>query len=144
MARAGTYTSHITFHSEADAGATWTNMPAAATFLFNSHRHVIGVDLTGMTAIRLRVNKQATAGNAGAKLILRYSPTFSTSVSSYSDVGVSEVSVAIDTTNAYLDSGYIDISPDAMVYGEIFLAIVGSGGNGTLDPQFGTISVALV
>lgn len=119
-------------------------MPAANTFLFGSHRHVTLMDISGMTYIRLKVNKQATAGQAGAKLIAMYSPSFSTNVSSYIDVGKSEVSVPIDSVNTYLDSGWIEIVNEARDAGDIYLAIVGSGGNGTLDPQFGNISVSFI
>ena len=135
---------HVTIHAEVDAAATFTNMPAADTFLFSSHRHVTMVDVSGFTQVRLKVNKQGTAGQTGAKLILRYSSTFSTTVGNYSDIGTSEVSVDIDTTNSYLDSGWIDLNDDVLsVDGDdIFLAVVGNGGNATLDPTFGNISVS--
>lgn len=113
MIREGSYTLHATIHAEADAAATFTNMPSADTFLFSSHRHIVLVDLEGMTKIRLKVNKQATAGATNAKLILRYSTSFSTNVGDYLDIGTSEVSVTIDVTNSYLDSGWIDIDDNA-------------------------------
>lgn len=138
--RPGTWTLHATIHGEADAAATWSNMPAADTFLFGSHRHVVLVDLEGMTQIRLKVNKQGTAGNSGSKLILRFSPTFSTTVGDYSDVGTSEISVTIDVTNKFLDSGWMDITNEAKT--DVYLAVVGNGGNAVLDPQFGNISIS--
>lgn len=138
--RSGHWAMNMTIHGEADANGVFTNMPAAATFLFSSYRHVQLVDLDGFSIVRLKVNKQSTAGQAGAKLILRFNETFSTTAGNYRDVGVSEVSVAIDTTNTYLDSGWIDLHPDAN--GEVFIAVIGEGGNGTLDPAFGHISVA--
>lgn len=134
---------NVTIHAEVDAAATFTNMPVADTFLFNSHRHITKVDVAGFSEVRLKVNKQATAGSTGAKLILRYSPTFSTSVANYTDIGVSEVSVNIDVTNSFLDSGWIEIHPDVYVGDDdVFLAVVGNGGNATLDPTFGNISVS--
>lgn len=142
MGRLGLYTLHATIHSEADSAATFTNMPAADTFLFSSHRHVTLVDLEGMSKIRLKVNKQATAGSVGSKLILRYSLTFSTSVGNYSDIGTSEVSVNIDNTNTFLDSGWVDIHNDAK--SDVYICVVGNGGNGTLDPQFGNISISCI
>lgn len=120
------------------AAATWSNMPSAVTFFVASHRHVHKVDLTGCTEARLVVNKQATAGAATAKLILRYSTSFSTTVGNYSDVGTSEVSVAINVINNVLASAWIPLAPAAKA--DIFIALVGSGGNGALDPQFGNIS----
>lgn len=138
--RPGSWTVHATIHGEADAAATWTNMPAAETFLFGSHRHVVLLDLEGMTQIRLKVNKQGTSGAASSKLILRFSTTFSTTASNYSDVGVTEVSVPINTTNTFLDSGWVDINGDAK--GDVYIAVIGSGGDGVLDPQFGNISIS--
>ena len=140
--RQGTYALNATIHGSANAAATWTNMPAADTFLFGSHRHVMTIDLSGLTEVRLKVNKQATAGAAGSKLILRFAQTFSTSVANYADIGVTEVSVPIDTTNTVLESGWIDINGDVLPNDDVFLAVIGSGGNGTLDPQFGTISAS--
>lgn len=142
MGKPGTWAIAPVIHAEADAAATWTNMPSAETFLFNSHRHVQLIDLEGMSQVRLKVNKQGTAGASGAKLILRFSPAFSTSVGNYADIGTSEVSVAINVTNSYLDSGWIDLVPEAL--GDVYLAVVGSGGDGVLDPQFGVISVAFI
>ena len=140
--RNGNWALHTTIHAEADASATYSNMPAANSFLFNSHRHITEVDPTGMTYVRLKVNKQSTAGASGAKLRLCYSPTFSTSVASYSDIGVSEVSVNINTANAYLDSGWVELRQELFSYDDIFIAVIGSGGDGALDPQFGNISVS--
>lgn len=139
--RHGPWALNVTINGKPDAVATYTNMPAAASFLFNSHRHVLLIDTEGMSVVRLKVNKQATAATTGAKLILRYSPVFSTNVSDYADIGETEVSVPIDTANQYLDSGWVVLSPNVNQE-DIFLAIIGVGGNGVLDPQFGHISVA--
>lgn len=140
--REGPFSLTVAIHSNASAVATWTNMPAADTFLFGSHRHIVPVDTTGFTEVRLKVNKQATAGATGSKLIVRFATTFSTSVGNYADIGINEVSVPINTTNTVLESGWIGINPDVPPDGDIFVAIVGSGGNGAIDPQFGTISVS--
>jgi hypothetical protein len=112
-------------------------MPAAATFLFGGHRHVGKIDLTSMTQCRLIVNKQGTAGAASSKLILRYRTAFSTTVGDYSDIGTSEVSVAVNTTNSVLSTSWIDLAAGAKA--DVFIAVVGSGGDGTIDPIFGNI-----
>ena len=119
------------------AATTWTNMPLAATFLFGSHRHVMRVDLSTYTQVRFSVNKQATAGAAAAKLVLRYRASFSTTVGDYSDIGTSEVSVAINTTNNVLVTNWIDLAAGAKA--DVFMAVVGSGGDGVIDPTFGSI-----
>ena len=60
------------------AGATVTNMALALAFLLGSHRYAMKVDLTAFTQCRLIVNKQATAGAAASKIILRYRTAFDT------------------------------------------------------------------
>jgi hypothetical protein len=119
------------------AGFTWTNMPLAATFLSGSHRHVLKVDLTNFTQVRLIVNKQGTAGAAASKLILRYRTAFSTTVGDYSDIGTSEVSVAVNVQNTVQVSNWINITANAKA--DVFVCLVGSGGDGALDPVFGNI-----
>jgi len=133
----------ITINANASAAATWTNMPLASTFIFGSVRHVQLVDLAGSTQCRLLVNKHATAGAASSVMRACYASTYSTSVGSYSDLGATPCQVACNALNTYLDSGWVDLASGAVSAGEVFLAILGSGGDGVLDPQFGTIVVML-
>jgi hypothetical protein len=83
------------------------------------------------------VNKQGTAGAANSKFILRYRTTFSTTVGDYSDIGTSEVSVAVNTTNTVLSTSWINLAANAKA--DVFVAVVGSGGDGALDPGFGSV-----
>lgn len=138
----GAWAISMVLSGRVDGNGTFTNMPAADTFLFSSARHIQLIDLTGMSAVRFKVNKLTTAGASGAKLTLKYSPTYSTSVANYVDIGTSPVEVGVDVTNQYLDSGWIDLDPSAL--GDVYLAVVGSGGDGVLDPAFGVISVSFV
>jgi len=120
-----------------NAVSTWTNMPLALTFWSGSYRHITKIDLTNYTQVRLIVNKQTTAGAAASKLILRYNAVFSTTVGNYLDIGSSEVSVAVNTTNTVLATSWISLATGAKA--DIFLSLIGSGGNGALDPAFGQI-----
>jgi len=113
-------------------------MPAAVTFFSGSHRHVTRADLTNYSQVRFVVNKQGTAGQSGSKLILRYRTAFSTTVGNYSDIGASEVSVAVDTTNTVLSTAWTDLAAGAKA--DVFVCVVGSGGDGVLDPRFGNIA----
>jgi hypothetical protein len=117
-------------------------MPAALSFWLSTAtvaKSVERVDLTGYTQVRLRVNKQGTSGAAASKLILRYKVApFTQVVANYSDIGTSEVSVAINVNNTYLDTGWINLAEAAKA--DVFLALLGSGGDGALDPAFGTIT----
>lgn len=119
------------------AQVTWTSMPGSDTFFVGSHRHVQLVPAGVYTEVRLVVNKQATAGSAGAKLTLKYATSFSTSVASYSDIGTSAVEVAINTTNTILDTGWITMASGAKT--DIYMALVGNAGAGA-SPGFGHIT----
>jgi hypothetical protein len=123
------------------AALVWTNMPAALSFWLSTAtvaRGVRRIDLTGYTQVRLRVNKQAVAGAAGSTLILRYKASpFTQVVANYSDIGASEVSVAVDVANSYIETAWINLVAGAKA--DVFLALLGSGGNGTLDPAFGYV-----
>lgn len=131
-------TTHVVFHALSSAQASWTSMPAAATLLAGHHRHVARANLASFTQVRLHVNKMGTAGVAGSKMILRYSGSFGTTAATYTaDVGTSEVSCAIDATDTFVSSAWIDLAEGAKA--DVFLAIVGTGGNGATTPQYGTI-----
>lgn len=84
------------------------------------------------------INKQGTSGAANSKLILRYRTAFSTTVGDYSDIGTSEVSAAVNTTNTVLATNWIDLAAGAKA--DVYIAVVGSGGDGAIDPVFGSIS----
>lgn len=119
------------------SGVTWTAMPAASTLYLGNHAHVCLVPNTEpYTQVRFSIIKMGTAGNTGATLELKYHTSFSTTVGSYSQIGQAALSVAIDTTNTLLDTGWIDIDSSAKA-SAIYLAIVGAGGNGVISPNFG-------
>lgn len=124
------------------AALAWTNMPAALSFWLSTAtvaKGVTKVDLTGFTQVRLLVNKQGTAGAAASKLILRYKASpFTQTVANYSDIGATEVSVATNVQNAFLETAWINLVAGAQA--DVFLALLGSGGDGVLDPAFGAVT----
>ena len=130
----------LSYHVPLLSGSPWTNMPAALSFWLGTAaaaKHIHKVDLTGYSQVRLLVFKSTVAGAAAAKLILRYQTGFNQTVANYSDIGAAEVSVDVNVQNAYLDTGFINLVAGAKA--EVFVALLGSGGNGTLDPAFGII-----
>ena len=122
-----------------DAAAfAWTNMPSADTLLNGSHRHVTRVDLTNFTQCRLVVNKQSVAGGATSKIRLVYATTFQTVPANYLAIGASEVAASpLNVQNAIVASAWINLVAGAKA--DVFLALIGSGGDGALDPTFGSI-----
>ena len=117
---------------------TLTNMALALAFLAGSHRYAQRIDLTNFTQVRLVVNKQATAGAAASKIILRYIGAFSTTVASWLDIGTSEVSCAINVQNTVLATAWINLA--ALAKADVFVTAVCSGGDGVLDPVLGSVS----
>lgn len=123
------------------AALAWTNMPAALSFLFSTAtvgKCITKADLTNFTQVRLLVNKQATAGAASSKLILRYWTSFTQTVATFADIGASEVSVAVNVQNQFLATAWINLVAGAKA--DVWLAVLGSGGDGALDPAFGPIT----
>jgi hypothetical protein len=131
----------ITFATPVLAALVWTNMPAALSFLFSTAtigKEITKADLTNFTQCRLLVNKQGTSGAAASKLILRYRTAFNQVVANYSDIGASEVSVAVNVNNTFLATNWINLAAGAKA--DVFIAVLGSGGDGALDPAFGQIA----
>jgi hypothetical protein len=120
------------------AALALTNMALALGFLAASHRFATKVDLTGFTQVRLIVNKQATAGAAASKIILRYRTAFDVTPGNWLDIGASEVSVAINVQNTVLASNWINLAAGAKA--DVFVCPLMSGGDGALDPTLGGVS----
>jgi hypothetical protein len=120
------------------AGITWTNMPSAVTFFGGSHRFATKINLTDYTQVRLIVNKQGTAGAASSIVRLRYRTAFDATVGNWLQIGESaSVQVAVNVTNTVLDSGWINLATGAKA--DVFVVLDGSGGDGVLDPVFGSL-----
>ena len=120
------------------AVVTLTNMASALNFLNTSHRYATKVDLTNFTQARLVVNKQATAGAAASKIILRYITAFSTTAASWLDIGVSEISCAINVQNTVLATAWVNLA--ALAKADVFVTALMSGGDAALDPTIGGVS----
>lgn len=105
------------------ASTTWTNMPAALTEFTGSPR--TRYDLTDADDVRLVVCV-GVAGQGGATLKAQYS----TDQSNWSDLTGAAAADALNVqTTAWA-------AVPAGAKGDVFIRLVGQGGNGTLDPQF--------
>lgn len=120
---------------------TWTDMPSAETVLAASSSRIIKFDMTEYDEVRL-LGRVSTAGVSGAKLILRYNTANSVSLTVAGNwdngVGTSEVAMSL-TATGMIDSGWIKIANAAK--GDYNIAIIGSGGDGAVDPVFGNVYV---
>jgi hypothetical protein len=120
-------------------GNTWAFMPSALTIFDSSNAYVTQLELSSFNQVRLVVNKLGTAGATGSKLILRYQDTGGSpyTASSYSDIGTTEVSVGIATTDNILVSSWINLASGAK--DDVWVTLLGLDGDGTTSPIFGNI-----
>lgn len=136
----GTWSFTVCIAAPSDKNAVYTNMSNGESFLFNSSRTVNACSLSGITYIRLIVNKREISSNTGAKLTLKYSEVYSNNPADYIDIGVTPVEVHIDTENIILISNTTQIKAPQ---NDVYLAVIGSGGDGVISPEFGGILVEL-
>lgn len=114
------------------ADREWTNMPAAATEFRGVSLHRRKIDLTNATQARLGASVDQT-GHTTAKLYLEYS----TDNVTFAALGTSEVGVDISSVGDKVSAAWVDLAAGAKA--DVWLRVVGSGGNGTADPRFGLL-----
>lgn len=110
---------------------TWTNMPAASTELLGVVHRRTRFSFIDVDKIRLVV-RVSTVGQAGATLSAQYS----TDESAWSALTTN--TIPIDSTGTKVTA--FEALP-AGAKGDVFVRIVGVGGNAALDPVFGNISL---
>jgi hypothetical protein len=116
----------------------WTDQPEGATFFNGSTAYTVKVDLTLMTEVRLRMQDQSATGNAGSRLYLVYKAgDYSSTVRDYAHIGTSEVWVPLDEPEGYHDTDWITLADGAR--SDVYVALVGTNGDGVKDPAIGTI-----
>jgi hypothetical protein len=117
---------------------TWTNMPSALAFFDGSTAFITAAELTNFTQVRLLINKLGTAGAASSIVVLRYNTTYTQNVNLWSTIGTTSVQLAVNNTNQLLETAWIDLVAGAKA--DVFIALMGSGGDGAIDPIFGMIA----
>lgn len=117
---------------------TWTNMPSAISFYDGSNAFITAADLTNFTQVRLLINKLGTAGAAGSIIILRYNTSYTQNANLWSTIGTTSVQLGVNNTNQFLETAWIDLVAGAKA--DVFIALMGSGGDGAADPIFGMIT----
>ena len=110
---------------------TWTNMPAASTELFGLVHRRIKKDFTDVDTIRLSA-RVSTIGTAGAVLQAQYS----TDESAWNTLTTNTLTLSSTGTKV---TSWENIPSGAKA--DVFVRIVGSGGDGVVDPVLGNIYV---
>ncbi len=124
------------------ASGMWINMPLADGFFMNSIGYTQFIDLTNYTGVQLCINKTITAGvgssAATSMLQLKYLGHFNTTVTNYLPLDSSNTRSRINFQNTYINSGWKPIVAGAR--SGVFVTLMGSGGDGAVDPSFGMIT----
>jgi len=127
----------VGFHIDSVTPVTWASMPAAVTNLGGNTNQITKRDLTNVTQARLVTNVGAVAGFAGSLVKLVYSTSLTFTAGSFSDIAASPVSCSLSGNNTVVDSGWFNVVSPAKA--DVYLNVVGSGGNGTISPTIGNV-----
>ncbi|NJO64326.1 MAG: hypothetical protein HC836_41020 [Richelia sp. RM2_1_2] len=133
----------LSVHGDATANITMTNQAAAQQFLANSNRNIYRVEFGSVTQIKLVTRViTASASAASPRIIVKYSPTFTTTVGSYLNIGFGDTEVATSlSSTGVIESSWINIETAAK--GNIFLTVTQIGGDGAADPVLGAIDLLI-
>ena len=125
----------LPLHCDGTGRVNLTNQANATQFLANTDANIMKVDLTRFTQVKLTVRVALGSASANTpKVRLRYSTSFTTTATNYSDIGTSEVGASL-TTAGFVDSGWIDLAAGAKA--DVYIAIIQTGGDGAADPALG-------
>jgi hypothetical protein len=137
--------SYTRWTQQLDPNGTTINNYSSADKLTLGSGLQFPVNLEGWDEIRASVLRGATA-LTGAKMSLRGYTTTSLTVSNFVAIGESSADVEVDvaTANTVTDSGWVTIDKSLIpASGDLVLAWVEHGGDGTTDPQFIHLGVEL-
>ena len=122
----------VPLHCDATGRVNLTNQANATQFIANTDSNIMLLDLSRFTQVRMTI--RIVLGSASAntpKVRLRYSTSYTTTASSYSDIGTSEVGASLATAT-FIDTGWIDLASSAKA--AVYVALIQTGGDGAADP----------
>ena len=111
---------------------SWTNQPAAETELNGAPRSRTKVDLSRYTRVRMTA-AVSTAGAAGSKLRLQYATDGNTQAA-----WANLTEVPLDNSGQGNISAWAELPAGAR--GDVWLRVVGVGGDGVIDPIIGNVT----
>lgn len=133
----------VTMAAQTPASSSWSNMPTILSSLFNNFLSVQQVDLTHYRQARLvavRTTAVTTAAPA-SYMFIGSSATGSLTTADYTSIDGAPHGTKVlisGTASNFLTSAWADILPAKKA--DMFINVVGSGGDGSLDPAFGLIA----
>lgn len=117
----------------------WTDQPSAATFLYGSSRHVVKLDTSGYTAVRMTTNVEAASADGTAQLELQYKTSACTNISSYASAGTTAVTTALTSADV-VTSSWQTLAAGAKGT-DVCFAAVGTATGSAGDPQIGSVVI---
>ncbi|MCR9245636.1 MAG: hypothetical protein NXI31_11440 [bacterium] len=131
----------VDVHSDANSNTNLASMAVAEAW-FKSSRIATFVDLANYSEVRLIVRVSTTSSSANSpRLRVRYrNGSYTYTVGNYSDIGTSEVSVALDGSTGLQKSSWISIAEGARA-DDVVLAVTTIGGDGSASPGTGHVAV---
>jgi hypothetical protein len=111
----------------------WSDQPSATTELYGFNRNRVKQDLTGALQARYITNV-GVAGGSSSQLRVQYS----TDQTTWIDLPGTAVSTS---TTGLKVSTFTDLPAGAKQ--DVFLRVVGQGGNGFSDPSYGTMTLQI-
>jgi hypothetical protein len=112
------------------SGVAWTNQPAGVTELFGGTDFRTKVDLTNYTQVRMTA-RVGVVGAATAVLRLQYSTDEAAWVNLTSNLAINATGVKA--------SAWENLPAGAKA--DVFIRVVGEGGNAAADPRIGTVTL---
>jgi hypothetical protein len=135
----GNIGNHLVFLAAgATASVAWTDMPAALTEFQGFTRNRLAVDLSIYTDARVMVNIGSTAGGASAEIRVQYSLDSGSNWFYLDSVAGPTVSIS-GTANALKVGAWASIVVAARA--DVWLRVVGVGGDGVIDPTFNIVQL---
>jgi archaellum component FlaF (FlaF/FlaG flagellin family) len=138
----GSFCYQMIWEVQSDQSAnTWTNMPAAVTEFDSIALFRTRIDLTDMTEWRIFHRSTSGAGTAACVIGAQYSTNGGATWNGL-DNGVGG-SISTSQTSCNLAGDFISAwTPlDIPAQADVFLRVVGAGGDGVADPPFGRIQL---
>ena len=115
------------------AGVTWALQPSSTTELLGLTQFRTKLDLSGYEEVRLNAIV-ATVGLSGSTLSVQYA----TDCSTWANISATNPTVSLATTSMKTSS-WAKLDPNAKA--DVCLRIVGTGGDGLLNPVFNSLNV---
>ena len=127
-----------TVHAD-EGNIAWSNMPLAVTQFDNDDALVNRLDMTYYSEFRIVINVDSSVGTTACKLGLQFNDGSWRGLDNDSVNAQSTTTISCDVATKPAVSSWATIHANAR--GDYNIRVVGSGGDGVADPQFGGVYV---